>query len=117
MKPFSFSAAKAAQRADLFVADERLDFIATEQPTGDGFQIVKSQSSFVQVKLLNRSTIGEAALRALAKWLSVWHVLVGMKMLGFAHDILRQIADVAHERVTRELCDARFRAGEIPIRP
>jgi hypothetical protein len=39
-------------------------------------------------------------------------------MLGFAHDILRQIADVAHERVAREfpmfnLAQAKFPfAGE-----
>src|SRR5207249_2690539 len=37
MKPFAFPTAKTAQRPDLFVADERLEFIAAQQPTGDGF--------------------------------------------------------------------------------
>ena len=38
-----------------------------------------------------------------------------MKMLGFANDILRQIADVAHERVARELAMLDFAQAKFPF--
>src|SRR5512133_2767382 len=103
MKPFSFPAAKAAQRPDLFVPDERLEFIAAQQPTGDSFPDCKIAVLIRAGETLESLDDRRAALRAPAKGPSVRHVLVTMKMLCFPHDILRQIADVAHERVAREL--------------
>src|SRR5206468_13090517 len=55
------------------------------------------------------------ALRALAKWLRVWHVLVGMKMLGFSDDVLGKLTDITHERVTRELAMLDFTKAKFPF--
>src|SRR5437870_10131723 len=103
MKPFAFLTAKAAQRTDLFVPDQRLELIAAQQPTGDSFPDCKIAVLLRAGETLESLDDRRAALRAAAKGLSVRHVLVRMEMLGFAHDILREIADVAHERVTSEL--------------
>ena len=115
MKPFSFPAAKAAQRPDLFVADERLEFIAAQQPTGDGFPDCKIAVLIRAGEALESLDDRRTALRAPAKGLSVRHVLVRMKMLGFPHDILRQIADVSHERVARELAMLDFAQAKFPF--
>src|SRR5258708_23562716 len=103
MEPFAFLAAKAAQRSGLFVADERLELIAAQQPTGDSFPDCKIAVLIRAGETLESLDDRRTALRAPAKGLSVRHVLVRMKMLGFPHDVPRQIADVAHERVAREL--------------
>src|SRR5947207_14932925 len=103
MKPFAFPTAKAAQWSDLFVTDERLELVAAQQPTGDGFPDCKSAVLICAGETLESLDNRRTALRALSTWLSIRHVLVRMKMLGFVHDILRQIADVAHERVTLAL--------------
>src|SRR5262249_12882279 len=89
MEPFAFPAAKAAQRPDLLVADESLEFIATEQPTGDGFPDSKIAVFICAGETFESLDDRRAALRAPAKGLGVRHMLVRMKMLGFANDILR----------------------------
>src|SRR4029453_2388763 len=115
MKPFALPAAKAAQRPDLFVADERLEFIATEQPTGDGFPDCKIAVLICAGETFESLDDRGTALRALPKGLSVRHVLVRVKMLGFPYDILRQIADVAHERVAGELAMLDFAQAKFPF--
>src|SRR5262245_64450221 len=91
MKPFAFSTAKTAQRPDLFVADERLEFVAAEQSAGDGFPNRKIAVLICAGETFESLDDRRAALRAPAKRFGVGHVLVRMKMLGFAHDILRQL--------------------------
>src|SRR6476620_7547737 len=115
MKPFAFLAAKAAQRFGLFVADERLELIAAQQPAGDSFPDCKIAVLICAGETLESLDNRRAALRALPKRLRVRHVLVRMKMLGFPHDILRQITDVAHERVARELPMFNFTQTKFPF--
>ena len=115
MKPFAFPTAKAAQWPDLFVTDERLELVAAQQPTGDGFPDCKSAVLICAGETLESLDDRRTAFRALTKRLSIRHVLVRMKMLGFVHDILRQIADVAHERVTRELAMLDFAQTKFPF--
>src|SRR4029077_16870257 len=102
MKPFAFLAAKAGQRSGLFVGDERLELIAAQQPAGDSFPDCKITVLIRAGETLESLDDRGSALRAPAKGLSVRHVLVRMKMLGLANDVLRQIANVAHKRVARE---------------
>src|SRR6476646_6109517 len=115
MKPFSFLAAKAAQRFGLFVADERLELIAAQQPAGDSLPDCKIAVLICAGETLESLDDRRTALRTPAKGLSVRHVLVRMKMLRFAHDILRQIADVAHERVAGELAMLDFAQAKFPF--
>ena len=115
MKPFAFPAAKAPQRSELFVADERLEFVAAQQSARDGFPNRKITVLICAGETLESLDDRRTAFRALAKRLSIRHVLVRMKMLGFVHDILRQIADVAHERVTRELAMLDFAQTKFPF--
>ena len=115
MKPFAFLAAKAAQRPGLFVLDERLEFIAAQQPTGDSFPDCKIAVLIRAGEALESLDDRRTALRALAKGPSVRHVLVRMKMLGFPHNILRQIADVAHERVAREFAMFNLAQAKFPF--
>src|SRR5215831_9439412 len=103
MKPLAFSTAKATQRSDLFVADECLELIAAQQAAGNGFPDSKIAVFICAGETFESLDDRRTTLWAPAKRLSVRHVLVRVKMLGFSHDILRQIADVAHERIAREL--------------
>src|ERR1700748_90463 len=103
MKTFALFAAKAAQRFGLFIADERLELIAAQQSTGDSFPDCKIAVLTRTGETLESLDDRRTALRPLAKGLGVRHVLVRMKMLGLAHDILCQIANVAHERIAGQL--------------
>src|SRR5215470_7270319 len=115
MKPFAFPAAKAAQRLGLFVANERFEFLAAQQPTGNGFPDCKIAVFICAGETLESLDDRRTALWAPAKRLSVRHVLVRVKMFGFSYDILREIADVAHERITRELAVFDLAQAEFPF--
>src|SRR6185312_2642245 len=64
MEPFAFPAAKAAQRPGLFIADERLEFIAAQQATGDGFPDCKIAVFICAGETLESLNDRRAALRA-----------------------------------------------------
>ena len=115
METFAFPTTKPAQRPSLFIADQRLKFIATEQPAGDGFPDCKIAVLICAGEAFESLDDRRAALRASAKRLGVGHVLVRVKMLGFANDTLRQIADVAHERVAGELAMLDFAQAKFPL--
>src|SRR4029079_2976748 len=115
MKPFAFRAAKAAQRLGLFVADQRLEFIAAQQSTGDSFPDCKIAVFICAGETFESLDDWRTALRALAERLSVRHVFVRMKMLGLANDILRQITNVGHERVSREFPMFNLAQAQFPL--
>ena len=115
MKPFAFPAAKAPQRSELFVADERLEFVAAQQSARDGFPNRKITVLICAGETLESLDDRRTALRASAKRFGVGHVLVGMKMLGFTDDVFRQLPDVAHEGIARELAMFNFAQAEFPF--
>src|SRR5216117_2435615 len=115
MKPFAFPAAKTAQRADLFVAHETLELLTAQQSAGDGFP-----NREIAVFICARETFeslddGRTALGTLAERFAVGHVLVRVKMFRFANDVLRQLPDVAHERVARQLAMLDFAQAKLPF--
>src|SRR5215471_8055450 len=115
MKAFAFPAAKAAQRPGLFVVDQRLEFVSAQQSAGDRFPDCKIAVLICTGETLESLNDRRTALWAPAKRLSVRHVLVRMKMFGLSYDILCQIADVAHERVARELAVLDFAQPKFPF--
>src|SRR5437879_3312616 len=115
MEPFALSAGKAAQRPDLFVADESLELVSAQQPAGDRFPNREVAFLICTGEALESLDDGRAALGALAERLGVGHVLVRMKMFGFADDIIRELADVAHEGVARELSMLDFAQTKFPF--
>src|SRR5262249_31988377 len=115
MKRLAWFGVKTAQGAALFVGDGRLELVAAEQSAGDGFPNRKIAVLICAGETFESLDDRRAALRAPAKRFGVGHVLVRMKMLGFAHDILRQLADVAHERVTRELAMLDLAQAKFPF--
>src|SRR5439155_16581169 len=115
MKPFAFPAAKAAQWPDLLVAHERLELVTAQQPAGDRFPNREVAFFISTGEALESLGDGRTAFGALAERLGVGHVLVGMKMFGLSDDIIRELADVAHERVPRELAMLDFAQAKFPF--
>src|SRR5580765_5253654 len=115
MKPFTFPAAKAAQWPDLLIAHEGLELVPAQQPAGDRFPNGEIAVFICAGEALEAFDHGRTALWALAERLGVGHVLVGMKMFGFADDIVRELADIAHERVARKLPVLDFAEAKFPF--
>src|SRR5262249_37777405 len=103
VKPFAFPAAKTAQWPDLFVTHESFELVAAQQAASDGFPNREIAVLVRAGEALESFDDWRAALGALAERLGVGHVLVGMKMFGFADDFFCELADIAHERVARQL--------------
>ena len=115
LEAFAFPAAKTAQRPDLFVAHESLELLTAQQSAGDGFPnreiavLICAGETFESLD--NRRT----ALRTLTERLAIGHVFVGMKMFRFTNDVLCEVADIAHERVARELAMLDFAQTKFPF--
>ena len=103
METLAFFAAKAAQRADLFIAHESLEFFAAKQSARDGFPNREIALLIRAGKTLESLDDGRTALWTFAERLAVRHMFVGMKMLRFADDFFGEMPNVSHECVARKL--------------
>src|SRR6267143_1982597 len=103
MEPFPFPASKAAQWTHMFIAYESLEFFATQQSTGNGFPNREITFVICACETLEPLDNRRTAFGALAERRALRHVFVRVKVFGLPDDVVRELAYVAHERVTRLL--------------
>ena len=115
MEALPLPAAKAAQRANLFFADECLEFFAAQQSTSNGFPNRETAFFICAAETLEPIDDGRTALGAHAERLAVRHVFIWMKMLRLSDDLPCEIANVVHERVACKLAMLDFAQAKFPF--
>src|SRR5207245_10039886 len=96
MEAFAFSATKAAQWPDLFIAYESFKFVTGQQATGNRFPNREITFVICACETFEPLDNGRTTLGTLTERLCVRHVIVRVKVFSLTDDVVLEFAVISH---------------------